>query len=477
LTLGSVLSTARNRTDESVGDDFDWDPLTTVYEKGEYFEDYGSSNDVVRTRPLNEGSNENVNNGSDESDLENSSPPRSTPRDFFLGDENRSDHLHDKLDDRQTSDSGGRLAIRPGGITKIIESMNSLGYDDDQVSEFLTNLEMNFDEFEGLHLDEQIGEITKVLDGIGHTGGSDPTYSELSAEENEKVIRRQRLRKETGASSNLMSSEFANEKGLHSLTTLSSKISMPNQQRKSRSTDPGEEGDPYRSIMVDIDSQPPPPPPPGAGAEAIKTNNSEELAETRKEYLHEFDSRLNQFVGNTPFQTENSIAINNFLRRAMIEDPREVAASVERKEEERKLRESLRENFNPNNTCAKDVVSYDNLNVSGASNDPELKFEKKVIIDTEDIEISAENLSSIYGKPSIGKIVENALQDVKDNEESTVGGLLGNTHGTNSFTNFTPEDYYKLCGVSGEEDFQSLLNEKIESDDSRNINFFNDQTK
>lgn len=470
LTLGSILSTAKNeRGVESIGDEYDWDPLTAVYEQGNYFDDGDGGSDAVQVRKQ-----QIDDDGGEESDLEDTSTSTTSSRDFLLGDGTKSNQRPDGPDAGQTSESSGRLAIRPGGVSKIVDSMNGLGYDDDQVSEFLTNLEMNYDEFEGLHLDEQIGEITKVLDG--YVGGSDPTYSDLSAEENERVLRQRRLRKETGASSNLMSDEFAKEKSLHNLTTLSSKISKPTAQRKGKPTDPGEDEDPYRSILVD-DITPPPPPPPGAGAIAIENKAAEELVEKRQEYLDRFDSRLNQFVGNTPFQTENSVALNNFLRQVMIEDPKEVTANARRKEEERQLRENLREKFNPNNTITKDAVTYDNVSRGGASNGPELKFEKKVVRDTVDMEISAESTSDISGKPLISKIVENALQDIKDNEESTIGGLLGNTNGTNSFTNFTPGDYYKLCGVTDEENFQSLLNEKIENDDSRNINLFNDQTK
>lgn len=473
LTLGSVLSATENKREvEPIGDEYDWDLLTTVYEKGNDFDDGDSGSGAVQVRQQKIDEN-----GDEERDLEDTSTSRPSSRDFLLGDEAKSNQRPDGLGSAQTNESSGRLAIRPGGVSKIIESMNGLGYDDDQINEFLASLEMNYDEFEGLHLDEQVAEITKVLDGSGHVAGSDPTYSDLSAEENERVLRQQRMRKETGVSSNLMSDEFAKEKSLHTLTTLSSKISKSIVQRKVKPTDPGGDEDPYRSILTD-ETLPPPPPPPGAGTVVIKTTGDEELVEKRQDYFDGFDSKLNQFVGNTPLQTENSVALNNFLRQVMIGDPKEIAADAKRKEEKRYLRKNLREKFNPNNTSTKDVVTYDNVNIGGGpSNGIELKFEKKVVRDTDDIEISAESTSDIRGKPLIGKTVENALQEVKENEESTIGGMLGNTNGTKSFTDFTPDDYYKLCGVSDEENFQSLLNEKIENDDSRNINLFNDQTK
>ena len=472
LTLGSVLSSSRNKIEsDSIGDDYDWDQLTTVYERGDNFVDGDDGgNNAIEGREQQNG---------EESDSGNSTSA-SSRGDFLLPDEIKSSQQ--PLDVGQTGESssgseGGRLAIRSGGVSKIIENMNGLGYDDDQVGEFLTNLEMNYDEFQGLHLDEQISEITKVLDEIGHAGGSDPTYSDFSAEENRQLIKQKRIRKETGATSNLMSDEFAKEKNLHTLTTLSLKISKPTVERKVKPSDPGEVDDPYRSLMIINSSSPPPPPPPGGGAIVMDTEGDEKFQENRQEYLRGFDSRLNQFIGNTPFQTENSIALNNFLRQVMVEDPKEIVANNRRNEEERQLRENLRENFNPNNTSTKDAVSYDQVNPTAVSSHSELIFEKKLIRDTDDIEILVDDTSNINGKPLIGKIVENALKEVKDNEESTIGGLLGNTNGTNSFTNFTSNDYYKLCGVSDEENFQSLLNEKIDSDDSRNINIFNDQTK
>ena len=479
LTLGSVLSSATDKKGVELNDDgYEWDGLTTIYEQGNNFDDGDNGSGAVQVHQQQHVGGNN-DDDEEESDFEDNSNSRSLPRDFLLlEDEDKSKQHPDGPTDARTSESSGKLAIQPGGVSRIVESMNELGYDDDQVSEFLANLEMNYDEFEGLHLDEQIGEITKVLDGIQYIGGADPTYSDLSAEEHERVLRQQRIRKETGTSSNLMSDEFAMEKSLHTLTTLSSKMAKPTNERKLKASDPGEDEDPYRSLLVNDTLPPPPPPPPGAGAVVIETEEDKNLVEKRQEYLDRFDSRLNQFVGKTPFQTENSVALNNFLRQVVNDDPKEIATNAARKEEERKLRESLRDKFNPNSTSTKDAITYDNVNTGGASNGgPELIFEKKVVTDTDNIEISAESTSDNRGKPLIGKIVENALQEIKDHEESTIGGLLGNTNRTNSFANFTPDDYYKLCGVSGEENFQSLLNKKIESEDSRNASVFNDQTK
>ena len=142
-------------------------------------------------------------------------------------------------------------------------------------------------------------------------------------------------------------------------------------------------------------------------------------------------------MGNTPLHIENSVALNNFLRQAMVKDPKEMSTKIKRLREEKVLRETLNKNFNPNNTSTKDAVIFDNVNTGGASNGPELKIQKNVLLDIDDLESVAKNTSNFDGKPLINKIVESALQEVKENEESTVGGLLGSTHGTNSFTNFT----------------------------------------
>ena len=473
LTLGSLLDSNNRIRREPNDDNYEWDHLATVYEQER--DDFDDDNNDNREAVAITRQKQQI--GEDEDNDYEETPP-SRQRNFVLDDQAE---LKD-VSDRRPQGNSGRLAIRTAGLSNIIENMNNLGYDDDQVSEFIEHLDMNYDEFAGLHLDEQVGEITKTLDRIGHARGSDPMYSQLTAEENERVLKQQRLRKKTGANSNLMSEEFALEKKLHTLTTLSSKLSRPIETKKPAPTDPGEEDDPYRSVLeeIDGDSKPPPPPPSsGSGAVAIRPVSSidENLNEKRQEYFEQFESRLNQFVGNTPLQIENSVALNNFLRKAMVEDPKEIEAVSRRKEEEKKLKESLREKFNPNKTSTKDAVTFDNLNTGGASNGPELKFQKKVVLDTDEIEITAERNSDNHGKPLIRKVVKNAIDHLKDREESTIGGLLGNINGTNSFTNFTPDDYYKLCGVDGEENFQSLLDQKIRSDDSKNNPLFSDQTK
>ena len=55
------------------------------------------------------------------------------------------------------------------------------------------------------------------------------------------------------------------------------------------------------------------------------------------------------------------------------------------------------------------------------------------------------------------------MDSIRENEESTLGGFLGNTNGVKSMGNsFTIEDYLKVCGIETIEQFQQLLNEKIE---------------
>ena len=71
--------------------------------------------------------------------------------------------------------------------------------------------------------------------------------------------------------------------------------------------------------------------------------------------------------------------------------------------------------------------------------------------------------SDSLGRADIEKTMKNAMDTIRENEESTLGGLLGNTNGTKSIGNsFSLEHYLKICGIDSVESFQKLLDEKID---------------
>ena len=431
-TLGHVLETGEGSPNLTLDEDnYDWDQFTAIYNEGEDADlnDPRTGTGLILGEEKDKASKLSEKDKDDEVNLSLSY--------------NRGDDDDDNNQGGNTLLTGqNSLAIRVGGMGQIINMMDSEGYDENQINEFLENMSINRDEFNGLPIDLKINEITKTLNDIDSLNGIDPLNSLVSAEDKEKVYRERRLRKAISKPSNLISKVFSKDKSLDTLNGLSTKL---HETSHIKPTDPGQPEDPYQAILEEI-------------PESEEANVNQE----RQEYFKSFDEKLNLFTGITPLEQENAVGMNQFLRQVVQEDPLEIEREKLRKNEEQKLRENLLKNYNPNNVPTKGASRYDKIEMNGSyKNGTEEKFEREIILDEEDIESQRNVASDDLGRPSVAKAVKNAISDVIQKEQSTLGGILGNSNGTTSFKDFTSDDYFRLVGVESEEQFQSMLDEKM----------------
>ena len=382
-----------------------------------------------------------------------------------------------------------------------------LGYDDEQANEFLMDDSIDYAEFAVLPVDKKVSKIRASLVEAGYDG--DPANGNSTADEliSANVSKRDRLLH--GTAPNLLSSSFATNSGLSSITPLSTRINESAKTNaeeeededkeepdsrisiKDRSYKPGGEDDPYQLAYSNADDY-------GddiseGGSAAVKATevlspppddsaNTARLLESREQFQELYSNALNTFVDHTPLQRNNAVPINAFLTRTAQEEPAELERAKMRAKEVEALRSDLREIYNPNRVSVRDTTSYDNVrDTTYRHGDVDLSFERRNLVNSSDVDMELAQNSDSRGRADIEKTMRNVMGTISDNEESTLGGLLGNRDGTKSIGNsFTPEDYLKMCGVETMQDFQRLLDERINppaNATTKNDSILYDQTK
>ena len=173
--------------------------------------------------------------------------------------------------------------------------------------------------------------------------------------------------------------------------------------------------------------------------------------------MKNYDNLLNEFVAETPIQLESSMALNHFLTETIKSDPREISRNKKVKARERKLKQSIDRQYNPNQSVVKDIVSYENVE-SSAKFGSDLNFYRKQLGDIDNLEENLIDTLDAEGKLSSEKTIEKAIDKIKQSDNSTVGGIFGQNSGSNSFANnFKQEDYFKIVGVENNEQFQNFF--------------------
>ena len=364
--------------------------------------------------------------------------------------------------------TSGRLGIRNSNISETIEILSSIGYGVNQINEFVSDIEVNFEEFNGLPLDRKISKITSVL-STSETVGVNPSDSTLTAEQIQDLAKYEQKEKSTGIV-NLLSKEFAWSNNLQEITPLTSRINenlsrttstttttLAKEEEEDNenkySTAPGEKGDPYRIVLFGSDSD---------DDDDVNLANVEQgdfiSNSAREEYLKNYDNLLNEFVAETPIQLETSMALNHFLTETIKSDPREINRNKKVKARERKLKQSIDRQYNPNQSVVKDIVSYENVE-SSAKFGSDLNFYREQRGDMDNLEENLIDTLDAEGKLSSEKTIEKAIDKIKESDNSTAGGIFGQNSGSNSFANnFKQEDYFKIVGVENNEQFQNFFN-------------------
>ena len=460
ISFGDLLA-SRDKTD------FEWDNLTTIYESG----DGGDGGNGPPPPPSSAPIRSNRIEDEEEEESGEVKP-------FQLYDDNEEKQL-DSL-----PGGGGRLGISSSNdIGGTIETLTALGYDEDQIAEFINDVEVNFNEFSGLPLDEKITNVTKVL-SRSDAVDVDPTFSDLSAEENYRVALANKKQRLTG-NVNLFSKEFAWSNKLEEITPLVSRINETTTQQQINDNDPGGEKDPYQQVLFDSTDDNNDDDDSGGASGIIdfgsnSLSDSNEIIELQEEYVRNYDIRLDEFLGKNPILLDNSVNINRFLTKIVKEDPSQIRKDVELKKREGQLNRFIRDTSNPNKNSTRDVVSYDNAANSGIKfGGVDLNFYKDQILDVEDLEENLLETIDSDGKLNVKKTIEKSIEKVRENEESSAGGLFL-SGGSNSFSShFNKKNYLNIIGVNDEKEFQDMFNDRLntESSDTTTTTQLNDQSK
>ena len=381
---------------------------------------------------------------------------------------------------------GVRLRPSADSMSNIVSILEEFGYNDEQSNAFLSNETVDYSEFAGLSVDQKVSRIKKVLNDANLN--ENPEYIDLTADEiiSANLSKKERLVK--GTTPNLLSRDFAVNNELDSITQLSSAVNTAS----ALPFTPGGDDDPYQlAFDVEDDDEDDDAPTPAAAvaavppteiltAESVLASNSR-IVELQEQFQERYQTKLNTFIGETPLQQDNAVSINKFLTQVAREEPLEVEREKVRRNEEIAMKEFLRKNYNPNSVSTQDAVSFDNVKPTSRYGDYDLTFERRTLQSIDEVEEKVNNNSDGLRRANVERTLRNAIDSVRENEESTLGGFLGNTNGTKSLGNgYTMEDYLKVCGIDTIEQFQKLLNEKIEPPTGSSINndsILYDQTK
>ena len=269
---------------------------------------------------------------------------------------------------------------------------------------------------------------------------------------------------------NLFSKEFTWSNKLEEITPLVSRINETTTTTSSHNdNDPGEENDPYQVLFVDDNNDDDG----DGGASGIIDFGSDLLIEDsneiieqrereREEYVRNYDIRLDEFLGETLILLENSVNINRFLTKIVKEDPLQIRKDAKLKKRENQLNRFIQGAYNPNKNSTRDVVSYDNAaNSEIKSGGVDLNFYKIQIVDVENLEENLLETTDSDGKLNVKKTIEKSIEKVKENEESSAGGLFLNG-GSNSFSShFSKKNYLNIVGVNDEKEFQDMFNDLL----------------
>ena len=347
-------------------------------------------------------------------------------------------------------------------------------------------------------------DVRKVLVDDGQNGN--PEYSDLTADEiiDANLSKKDRLLK--GTMPNLLSRSFAVNSDLSSITPLATRINESTKtnreedrenklfSNKSTSYRPGDADDPYQQVFTSTDDGGDDDEDDDVAAVAIAptqilsaaaaaadgfSESSAHLVELREEFQQQYEDRLNTFIGETPLHQDNAVAVNAFLTRTAHQEPLKVEREKVRKREEVKLKVFMRNNYNPNKVRVRDATSYQTTKEMSRQGDLDLDFERQDVRNIDELEDNVTRNSDEQGRADIEEIITNATSTIRNSEESTMGGVLGDANGTKSIGNsFTLEDYLKICGIESMQAFQKLLDEKInppkDATDSGGVSTSND---
>ena len=350
------------------------------------------------------------------------------------------------------------------GYRHALEFMQNNGYDEETINDFLLLDNVDYNEFRDMNVNEKVQSIKIKL--------------ELDSAHRQRAD--QRI---NGSAENLLSRQYAVNNKLDDITRLTTELNTttpiqpPITIREPTSTDPGEEDDPYRSVLIFDDSDD------DGGddddaAGAISTStlpivSNEEpklplvTLEEEEAYQCNYERELNRFSGNVLLLKDNVAAVSEFLRKAIKESPIEVARERERQQKQAELQQKLSAQFSPNAVSGRDAVDSHRAPEPQSRNNESAetsRYERQQVDSIDDVEqrlARNTDTGTIYGKTSMQLVVENSISRIQEEQTETMGGMLGATTGVRTIGNsITSNDYLDMCGVPTINDFQRLLDEQ-----------------
>ena len=426
-TLGTILASQAHSRADTEEADLDWDTLTPVYQMSDDMPPrtpHDGANAVQQQKQQKQGSE-----GDEDEESDESRQQRYQPADFLI----RQDGDEESGGDPSTSADGLGLGIRlrpsASSMSNILSILNDLGYDEEQSSAFILNDDIDYGEFAGLSVDQKVSTMKKVLSDANLN--EDPAYSDLTADEiiSANLTKKDRLTK--GTTPNLLSRDFAVNNDLDSITQLSSTINSASTLNIATPFRPGSDDDPYQLAFTNVDdddddgdddapaaavSHTAIPPTEIVTAESVLPSNSR-IVELQEQFQEQHEVRLNSFVDGTPLQQQNAVSMNRFLTQVAREEPLEVEREKVRRNEEVVLKEFLRKNYNPNRVSTRDAVSF-------GYGDYDLTFERHNLESVDAVEEKVSKNSDSEGRANVERTLRNAMDSIRENEESTLGGFL-----------------------------------------------------
>ena len=353
------------------------------------------------------------------------------------------------------------------GYRHALEFMQNNGYDEETINDFLLLDNVDYNEFRDMNVNEKVQSIKIKL--------------ELDLAHRQRVD--QRI---NGGAENLLSRQYGVNNKLDDITRLTTELNTttpiqpPITIREPTSTDPGEEDDPYRSVLIFDDSDDDDSDDDGGddddAAGAISTlpivSNKEPkpplvTLEEEEAYQCNYERELNRFSGNVLLLKDNVAAVSKFLRKAIKESPIEVARERERQQKQAELQQKLSAQFSPNAVSGRDAVDSHRAPEPQSRNNESAetsRYERQQVDSIDDVEqrlARNTDTGTIYGKTSVQLVVENSISRIQEEQTETMGGMLGATTGVRTIGNsITSNDYLDMCGVPTINDFQRLLDEQ-----------------
>ena len=161
-----------------------------------------------------------------------------------------------RQDDQNDGDGDGAVGLglgirlRPSAdsMANIISILRDFGYNDEQSIAFMSNDTIDYSEFAGLPVDQQVSRMKKVLNDANLS--EDPADNDLTADEiiSANLSKRERLVK--GTTPNLLARDFAVNNELDSITQLSSAVNSASKTNVSILFTPGAADDPYQFVFT-----------------------------------------------------------------------------------------------------------------------------------------------------------------------------------------------------------------------------------